>query len=58
MDEDGRFAIPPGFTATGRFRGGVCLVTTNDEIGYINTTGEFVWKGPFVDSPLGFDLRF
>jgi hypothetical protein len=41
-----------------RFRNGLCLVTTDHEIGYINAAGEFVWRGPYVLTSLGYDLRF
>ena len=58
IDSSGQFAIPPRFTGAGRFRGGVCLVTTDEDVGYIDTKGEFIWRGPFVETPLGFDLRF
>jgi len=56
INRDGDFEIPPVFGETGRFRSGLCLVTTEDEIGYIPRTGEFVWKGPYTESRIGFDL--
>jgi hypothetical protein len=43
---------------TGRFRSGLCMVTTEEEVGYINHAGEFVWRGPYVRTPLGFNLHF
>ena len=57
IDRSGNLVIPPEFSFTGCFRNGLCLVTTEDEIGYINRRGDFVWRGPFVESRLGFDLR-
>ena len=57
VDPYGDFVIPPRFGETGRFRSGLCLVTTEQEIGYINKSGEFVWKGPYVECRLGSDLR-
>ena len=49
IDPDGRMVIPPRFSSAESFRGGLSLVTTDDSIGYIKKSGEYVWQGPFVD---------
>ncbi len=45
----GQLVIPPKFTSAENFRDGLSLVTTQDSIGYINSLGEFVWQGPYVN---------
>jgi hypothetical protein len=57
--QDGRFRIS-GFLLffSSQFHDGLCLVTTENEIGYINRQGEFVWRGPYVETQIGFDSRF
>jgi hypothetical protein len=49
--------ISPRFQLTGAFHQGLCLVTTENTIGYISQEGEFVWEGPYVETSLGSDLR-
>jgi WG containing repeat len=49
IDRDGNLVIPPQFASANSFVNGLSLVSTDDSIGYINKSGEFVWKGPFVD---------
>jgi len=49
IDREGDLAIPPQFFSAESFVNGLSLVSTDDSIGYVNKSGEFVWKGPFVD---------
>jgi hypothetical protein len=49
VDLRGDMVIEPMFYRSESFRDGLCLVTTEDSIGYINRSGEFVWKGPYVE---------
>jgi hypothetical protein len=41
--------IQPVFYSAESFRDGLCLVTTEESIGYINRDGDFVWQGPYVE---------
>lgn len=43
-DLQGQMAISPVFYSADSFNDGLCLVTTEDSIGYINRLGEFVWQ--------------
>jgi hypothetical protein len=45
----GEFVIAPQFFAAGTFHNDLCLVETEREIGYINRTGEFIWRGKLVE---------
>jgi hypothetical protein len=45
----GQMVIEPLFYSAGSFQDGLCLVETEDSIGYINKQGEYVWKGPYVE---------
>jgi hypothetical protein len=49
IDNEGNMVIPPQFYSANDFVNGLSLVSTDDTIGYINKSGEFVWEGPFVD---------
>jgi hypothetical protein len=49
IDVAGRLVLRPIFHSTERFIDGLCLVTTDDSIRYINTEGERVWEGPYVE---------
>lgn len=49
VDSAGNYAIPARFHSAEAFENGLSLVTTEDAIGYIERTGEFVWEGPYVD---------
>jgi hypothetical protein len=49
IDKEGNFAISPRFFRAGRFQLGRCLVETREEIGYIDHSGTFTWKGSLVD---------
>ncbi|MFZ0980270.1 MAG: WG repeat-containing protein, partial [Candidatus Acidiferrales bacterium] len=49
IDHSGAFQIPPRFLSAGRFVGGICLVEDEDHIGYVDHSGEFVWRAPYVE---------
>jgi hypothetical protein len=49
-------AIPPRFLEAAEFRAGLCHVCTDKEIGYIDTTGQFVWRGPYVNVAVALDI--
>jgi hypothetical protein len=49
VNVEGQFAIQPAFYTAERFINGLSLVTTKDSIGYINRSGEYVWRGLYVD---------
>jgi hypothetical protein len=49
IDRNGNMIIEPKFFSTLSFRAGLCLVETDKTIGYIDTKGEFVWEGPYVE---------
>lgn len=49
VDLDGEMALQPAFYSAQGFRDGLSLVTTENSIGYINRSGEFVWQGPYVE---------
>ena len=49
IDTAGSFVITPGFLATGRFQDGLCLVETENQIGYINRSGDFIWQSNWVE---------
>ncbi|MGB6193357.1 MAG: WG repeat-containing protein [Terracidiphilus sp.] len=54
IDREGNMVIPPQFYSASGFVNGLSLVSTDDSIGYVNRSGEFVWQGPFVDYGVGF----
>lgn len=49
IDRAGRMAIKPQFYSADSFYDGLSLVSTEESLGYINRSGEYVWRGPFVD---------
>jgi len=49
IDVQGWMVIEPTFFSAESFRDGLCLVTTQDSIGYIDTSGGFVWQGAYVE---------
>jgi hypothetical protein len=49
-------AIPPRFVEAAVFRAGLCHVCTEKEVGYIDTTGRFVWRGPYVNVGVELDI--
>jgi hypothetical protein len=57
IDGAGNLVIPAVFHEADRFDHGLSLVNTEDEIGYINQKGEFVWRAPWVDVPIYSNLR-
>jgi len=49
IDSSGNFLIAPQFFSAGRFRFGRCIVTTERSIGYIDRSGNFIWKSNWVE---------
>jgi hypothetical protein len=49
IDKAGNFAISPRFFNAGRFQFGLCLVGTEKNIGYVNHSGDFIWKSGWVE---------
>ena len=49
IDPEGNMVIAVKFRSGNSFENGLCLVETEDSIGYINKMGEFVWQGPYVE---------
>ena len=49
IDTEGIMILKPQFYSVNDFRQGLCLVETENSIGYINRLGEFVWQGPYVE---------
>jgi len=49
IDRSGTFRIPARFLSAGRFVGGLCLVEDEHCTGYIDHSGEFVWRAPYVE---------
>jgi hypothetical protein len=49
VDLQGNLVIPPQFCSATGFDSGLSFVSTDDSIGYINKSGEFVWRGPYVE---------
>ena len=45
----GELVIEPRFLSVSRFQHGLCHVETGKYIGYIDKSGEFVWKNGWVD---------
>jgi WG containing repeat len=54
IDREGSIVISPQFFSANSFVNGLSLVSTEESIGYINKSGEFVWRGPFVDYGVAF----
>jgi hypothetical protein len=49
INRSGNIAFNGLYLATGRFRGGICLVQDEARNGYIDISGEYVWSAPWVD---------
>jgi len=49
IDRSGNLAIQQLFETAEAFQNGLSLVSDDEFIGYINQSGEFVWKVPYVD---------
>jgi len=43
-DTTGKWAIPPKFSAAHNFDDGIAAVEINGKLGYINKTGNYIWK--------------
>ena len=56
INHSGELVIPPTFLEAAVFRAGRCHVRTHREIGYIDPSGQFVWRGPDVDVAVGLDI--
>ena len=50
MNHEGEFVIPPRFLLAEPFYRGLAFVVTEDSVGYIDKTGEYVWQGPYVET--------
>jgi WG repeat protein len=48
INREGDIVIPLGFIVAEDFEGGLCYVETLKDVGYINSSGEFVWKRPYA----------
>jgi hypothetical protein len=57
IDRAGNLVIPAKFRTVDRFEQGLSLVETDDEIGYVNRQGQFIWRSPWVDVPIYSNLR-
>jgi hypothetical protein len=49
INRQGDFAIKPQFLSVGRFKDEVCHVENEKYIGYIDKSGDFVWKSGWAD---------
>ncbi|HEY6388314.1 MAG TPA: WG repeat-containing protein [Candidatus Acidoferrum sp.] len=49
IDRNGKWLVEPRFLYALPPRSGLCFVETEETIGYVNATGEFVWEAPFVE---------
>jgi len=49
IDKSGNSAISTKFFSAASFRHGLCLVETEKRIGYIDSTGEFIWSSGWVE---------
>ena len=53
INRDADLVIPPKFVSAEDFENGLCYVETWDAVGYINVAGNFVWRGPYIESRHG-----